>query len=269
MSRILRFALVPACLLAIVSMIGQAGDKKPAAWKTFLPESAYAELSKRSLERVGKLAKNDKAPLTELRAEALILAGTAMSTKQTEKVEWMLDDAKVLAEEAGTKSAAEAARQFAVAMANGKPLMHKMSQKKWPELIGEIKDVMMVFANKAKGGEGIPAELQYSAKVKSQNGTEALINALAAKKLTDANVAKMAKELELVGYRVAVVGSLTLERGPADKGADRKAWDEQAVIMRDSAIELAAAAHKKDGPAIVEACKRLENRCVDCHSNFK
>ncbi len=127
----------------------------------------------------------------------------------------------------------------------------------------------MVFASKTKGGEGIAPDLQYNTKVKNQNGIEALINALAARKLTAKNVAKVSRELELLGYRVAVIGALTLERGPADKKADAKVWNEQAVEMRDSAIALAAAAHKKDGPAIFDAAKRLENSCVECHGNYK
>jgi hypothetical protein len=40
-------------------------------------------------------------------------------------------------------------------------------------------------------------------------------------------------------------------------------------MMRDAAIELAEGARKKDGPAILEACKRLENSCVECHAYFK
>ncbi len=67
MSRILGFALASLGLLAALSMTGQAGGNKPAAFKPFLPDSAYTELSKRSLERIGRLAK-DKAPLKDLRA---------------------------------------------------------------------------------------------------------------------------------------------------------------------------------------------------------
>ena len=268
MSRILMFALASVSMLAALSTIGQGGDKKPAAWKPFLPESVYSELSKRSLERIGQLAKNEKAPLTELRAEALILAGTTMSTK-AQAAEGMRFDAKNLAEAAGAKNMMPSARELAAALAKGKPVMVRPSDKKWPALIGNIKDVMMVFASKAKGGEGIPAELQYNPKLKNQNGGEALINALSDKKPSNASVAKMAKELELFAYRTAVIGALTLERGPADKGADRKAWDEQAVIMRDAAIELAEAAKKKDGAAIKEACGKLENSCVECHGSYK
>jgi hypothetical protein len=269
MSRILMFALASVSLLAALSTIGQGGDKKPAAWKQFLPDPVYAELTKRSLHRIGQLAKDEKAPLTELRAEALIFAGYTLSTKQGPKLGALIDNAVLLADRAGTKGEAKSAREFGIDLAKGRLSMVPPAAKKWPERIGNIKDVMMVFAGKAKGGEGIPAELQYNPKLKNQNGGEALINALSDKKPSNASVAKMAKELELFAYRTAVIGALTLERGPAAKGADRKAWDEQAVIMRDAAIELAEAARKKDGAAIKEACGKLENSCVECHGSYK
>src|SRR5262249_31138828 len=145
------------------------------------------------------------------------------------------------------------------------------TEVKWPAVVGKIKPVMTLFEGKDKKGEGVHPDLLYSPKVKSQNGSEALIYALAAKKLTDANVAKMSKELELLGYRVATIGALTLVRGPDKKAnaEDAKLWDDQAVLMRDSAVELAEAARKKDGAGILEACKRLENTCVECHGTFK
>jgi hypothetical protein len=135
--------------------------------------------------------------------------------------------------------------------------------------VGELVDIMNLLRNQAKGGEGIALDLQYSAKVKNQNGIEALINALAAKKLTDANAGKMARELELLSDRVAVIASLTLERGPEKQKEYLKQWNEQAIEMRDAALELAEGARKKDAPAIFEASKRLENSCVECHGTFK
>jgi hypothetical protein len=263
MRRIAVFLVAPATVLALLSAAGQAGNK-PAMFKPLLPDSVYTELSKRSLDRIGKLAKNDKAPLTELRAEALIFAGYTLSAKNRAELAPLRQTAALVAKDKG-----DTARKVAVELAAGAPDKAAAPVKDWPAVIGDIKDVMMTFANQAKGGEGVSPELHYSPKVKNQNGSEALINALAAKKLTDANVKKMSRELELLGYRVAVIGALTIERGPADKTADVKLWNEQAVIMRDAAIEVAEAAHKKDGPAILEACKKLENSCVDCHSNFK
>jgi hypothetical protein len=264
--------VVLACLLpALGSMLGQAGDEKAAMWKRFVPAPAGEELSRRCLERIGKLAKDDKAPLKELRGEAILLAGYAMSTKGEPLAGLPRPQQLVqLASLADSKETAAAAHKLAAQLAAGKIDAKAIGEvKNWPEVIGDINDVMNPLATREKGGEGIHPDLHYSAKVKNQNGIEALVNALASKKLTDANAAKMSKELELLGYRVAVIGALTVQRGPTAKKEEAKLWDEQALLMRDSAIELADAARKKDGPGILEASKRLEATCTDCHGNFK
>jgi hypothetical protein len=258
-------------LLCLAGAI-QAGGEKTSAYKPILSEEAYQELTHRSQERIGKLAKGDEAALKDLRGEALILAGYTLSTQKYLNQRHPVQVSAVrLAQEAAKSDTADAARKRAAKIAAGK--FDDLSAVRVVSLrmvIGDIKDVMMPFANQAKGGEGVHPDLHYSAKVKNQNGSEALINALAAKKLTDANVAKMSKELELLSYRVAVIGSITIERGPGEKKkGEEKLWDEQAIVMRDAAIELAEAARKKDAAAIVEACKRLENSCVECHASFK
>jgi hypothetical protein len=270
MSRIGLMVAFTLALAAFETTSGQAGGDKSPAWKTFLPDQAYEALTRRSLERIGALAKSDKG-LGDLRAEALILAGYTVSAKDSSDKIPMRHGAVTLATLLGQKDGADAARKLAAELAAGRPGDKGDSVKNWPAVIGDINDVMVPLATKARKGEGIHADLQYNDKMKKQNGIEALINALAAKKLTDANLGKMSKELELLGYRVATIGALTLRRGPSEKkkGVDDRLWDEQAVAMRDAAIEWAHGAGKKDGPAILEACKRLENTCVECHSKFK
>jgi hypothetical protein len=274
-----RTASILACILIFLSLSalwapsGEAGDAKAPAWKHFLPRQEYEELTKRSLARLGGLAKDEKSEIGDLRAEALILAGYAMSTK-TGPLASLPQPAQAvkIADLGARKDGAEAARKLAIKLATATAdEKDTVEIKNWRGAIGDIKDIMYPFATRAKKGEGIHAALQYNDKLKKQNGIEALINALAAKKMTDANVGKMSKELELLGYRVATIGALTLQRGPAEKkkGIEDRVWDEQAVMMRDAAIELAEGARKKDGPAILEACKRLENSCVECHAYFK
>ena len=274
-----RTAPILACTVTLLSLsalwtpFGEAGDAKGPAWKQFLPRQEYEELSKRSLSRLGALAKEEKGEIGDLRAEALILAGYAMSTKDAPG-DGLPQPSQVvkIADLAAHKDGAEAARKLAIKLSAGKnDETDATAIKNWRAAIGDIKDLMNPFATRAKKGEGIHAALQYNDKLKKQNGIEALINALAAKKMTDANLGKMSKELELLGYRVATMGALTLQRGPAEKnkGIEDRVWDEQAVMMRDAAIELAEGARKKDGPAIFEASKRLENSCVECHAYFK
>src|SRR5205823_2757840 len=115
---------------------------------------------------------------------------------------------------------------------------------------------------RAKGGEGLPTELQYNPKLKGTNGIEDLVNALAAKKLTDANVGKVSKELPLVAYRVAVIGAITHDYGPTQEGKGQPGqWQKLSLAMRDSAVALADAAGKKDGAGILAASTKLEASC--------
>ena len=82
-----RIASTLACTLTLLSLLalwaptGEAGGAKAPAWKQFLPDKEYEELTKRALARLGTLAKDEKSEISDLRAEALILAGYAMSTK--------------------------------------------------------------------------------------------------------------------------------------------------------------------------------------------
>ncbi len=269
---ILASTVMLLALLTLWAPTGIAGGAKPPAWKQFLPDNRCDELGKRSLARLGTLARDENADIGDVRGEALILAGYAMSANSSSAGLLQPALAVRIADLGARKSGAEEARALAIKLASGKVNDKVLADvKDWRAAIGDIKDIMYPFATRAKKGEGIHPALQYNDKLKKQNGIEALINALAAKKLSEANLGKMAHELELLGYRVATIGALTLQRGPAEKkkGIEDRLWDEQAVVMRDAAVELAVAAGKKDGPAILEASKRLENTCVECHMNFK
>ena len=93
---------------------------------------------------------------------------------------------------------------------------------------------MTLFRNKAKRGEGTHPDLQYQPKLKNLNGIEALIGALGARKLNETNLNIVAKELPILAYRIAVLGTLTFELSP-DKAAAK--WHEsrsRCVIPQSS-----------------------------------
>jgi hypothetical protein len=140
----------------------------------------------------------------------------------------------------------------------------------WHKQLGGLDEVMDLLRPKAKGGEGLPAGLQYHPKLKGMNGGEALVNALAGKKLSETNVAKVSKELPLFAYRVAVIGAITRDYGPpaSAKGTPAQ-WQTLSDQMRDSAVALAAAAQKKDAAGIHAAATKLEASCVECHKAFR
>jgi hypothetical protein len=255
-------------LFAVASASGSAGGEPPAGWKPFLAPDDFQELTKRSLERLHALAKESKSSAA-LRAEALILAGYTISTKDAPAWANLRQKALKVATLAANKDTADEARKLAADLSaakggpksGGKPI-------DWPTAIGDIGDLMTPLANKAKGGDGIAADLQYTAKLKSQNGIEALLVALANKKISATSAGKLSKELELVSYRVATIGALTRRRGPHKNKDDAKLWEEQSALMRDAAVELAEAAEKKEVAAIYTASRRLVGTCVTCHDAF-
>jgi hypothetical protein len=271
--------LALAGLVALVAATGEAGGEKATTWKAFLPDEPAQALAKRSLTRIVERTKKDAEPSGEVRAEALILVGYAHTVKDASKTAELRDGALALVQDAADPKGAEQMHMLAAGLAEGKTkFAEPIKIKDWPQFIGDIKAVMTLFESKAKKGEGLHSDLQYSPKIKNINGSEALIYALADKKLNDANAAKVSKELELLAYRVAVIGEMCRVRGPGsypksdkkdDKKPDSKIWAEQSVVMRDASIELAVAASKKDSAGILEACKKLENTCVECHAEFK
>jgi hypothetical protein len=272
MSRMLG-ALIPALALTLLFVQGvapgPAGADKTPVWKPFLSPDGYQELVKRSTDRLRMLAKDAEAT-SALRAEALMLAGYSISAKDPTASAGLRHKAIKVATLAAQKDGDEQARKLAAELAPAKSdAKAAIPTIDWPAAIGDVVDLMTPLANKTKGGEGIATELQYLAKVKSQNGTEALLVSLATKQLTVANAGKMAKELELVGYRVATIGALTRRRGPTRHKDEAKLWDEQATIMRDASVDLAEAARKKDVTVILAASKRLVSACAECHATFK
>jgi hypothetical protein len=270
-------------LLALAATSSQAGGDNGSVWKEFLPTEVGKELAKRSQVRIGERAKAEADDVYEvLRAEALILAGTSRTTSADAKLRGLGSEAVNLANatQLAKKDKAKIVAILAGTLAKDKLDSPNVFEepKDWPKTIGELKPLMTLFETKAKKGEGLHPDLHYSAKIKNANGIEAMIYAMADKKLTDANAAKVSKELELLAYRVAVIGEITRVRGPAgypkgenkgEKKPDAKVWTEQSVVMRDASVELAVAARKKDSEAILEACKKLENTCVECHADYK
>jgi hypothetical protein len=221
-------------LFFLIRGASPAGDKA-APWQPFLPVEEQKVLASRSLEAIMELSKAGNKTRAEV--EEAILAGYALS------VERKSGDSK------------EANRREDIAKLKG-----KMQRK---EL---FVDMMEIFRNKAKRGDGIHAELQYQPKLKNQNGIEALIGALAGKKLSEENLAKVEKELPLLSYRIAVMANLTQHAAPA-KDTDR--WIKLASDMRDSALALAKSAKKKDANGILKAADALQDSCITCHREFK
>src|SRR5947207_10676743 len=103
---------------------------------------------------------------------------------------------------------------------------------------------------KNKGGEGLPAVLQSTLKLKGAqgNGIEEKIRTMAMKPMLPAALEKESSELTLLAYRAAVVGEVLHEFAPARKIGmkDPEEWRQYSLAMRDAGIALAEAARRKD-----------------------
>lgn len=252
--------LTAAYLLSALPV--QGGGDKAGPWKPVLSDDAYKILTQRSIAGIEAAAKSGaKNAEAKVQVEAAILVGYTLSIKNAD--------------------ADDVAKLRGAALMAGKPDLKKLADfgktvplspkalpdvKDWKVRLPDVDETMLLFKNKAKGGEGIHADLQYLPKLANLNGIEALIGALSAKKLSEANLTKVSKELPLLGYRLAVFGSVTHEIAP-EKG--KAQWRELSQKMRDASLALADAAHKKNADGIVTAATSLESTCTQCHSVFK
>jgi hypothetical protein len=219
-----------ALVLGLVASLAGAGAGVNSAWKSFLPSGAYQELKGRSARTIDSIKGNAEKDRKRKEVEGYLLQGY---------------------ERAASKAAEK----------NGSALRLAVGE--------DLGEMMNLLRDQAKGGEGIAADLQYNGKLKKQNGIESLIGALAQKALTADNATKTAKELELLAYRVAVMGAITHDNPPADKKDAQPAWRKMSLEMRDASLALAESAEKKDSASIQMASERLQNTCTQCHRKFR
>ena len=255
-------ALFGIAILASLATIPAAGEK-PTPWRPFIPVDSYANLTKRSIQTIEtKAASGDKNAEARIEVEAILLAGYSLNT----------------AAKNGLADYRAAARYAADMARSGKSKELVMFSQRVGKIkaVGDTSDVtkytkgtdlmMKLMFSKAKGGEGIHPDLQYLPKLKNLNGIEALLGALANKKLSDENLAKVSKELPPLAYRVAVIGALTHEFTPKK---DVEKWRDYSLTMRDASVALAEASAKKDAEGILKSALAIESSCIDCHSVFK
>jgi hypothetical protein len=251
-------------LVTVVLVNADAGDGKSAAFKPILSSDDFKELSKRSIATIESIAKSSAKDAAEkCEAEAAILIGYTLSVKNDDDVA-KVRGAAIQAVKTARKGDVKALKDFGTKIANATKAPAEV--KDWKTHLNELQWMMENFRGKAKGGEGLHADLQYVQKLKNLNGTEAFLGAIAGKKLSGENFEKIQKELPNFAYRVAVMGSITHEFAPAKDAAQ---WRELAAQMRDSAVAVAAAAQKKDADGMFKAAQALENTCTKCHTVFK
>jgi hypothetical protein len=249
--------MVPMMVL-LLNVPGQAGDKKASAWKAFLPIDSYIELNARSRKIIKEAVKSDdKNAKARIWLEFAFQEGYMLSLNWAGERTAKSREAVLAARKKELKELAE----FGATI----PVVPKRELEEFKTPLPPLADLMEIFRPRAKGGEELHADLQYVPKLKNQ-GIGALIGTLQAKKISEANLAKIAKELPNLAYRIAVVASLTHELAPA-KGAGE--WRDLSIKMRDASIALADAAQKKNADGVFTAAQSLESSCTQCHSAFK
>jgi hypothetical protein len=264
-------AMTAVSLWLVTGPGGAQGDK--AAFKAFLPATAYKELVMRAAKSIeADLATADEDSLKRAQVNAVLIAGYALSAQDATGAAGVEATAVDLAGIVTNKAKLDQAKKLAASLAalKGQP-GGKASVEALAKLPEDIGDLMNLMKTKGKGGEGIPPALQSNIRLKgTQNGIEEKVRELAKKKLAPARVGLEADELALLGYRLAVMAELTdLHPAPRKGGATPKDWHDLSAQMRDTGVELALAAGKKDAEAIFKVSGKLNSSCTQCHSLFR
>lgn len=276
MNRYGRCLIVGLAVLAAFWLARAQGQEgQPAdAWQPLLSKDAYKELVKREVEKIQQLlsAKPDEAALHRATFGAVLIMAYTKSLKEVagEDTEATFATALELHDALQRKDGLEAAKKLVADLAAGKTKA-RAAIKTWNKLLEPV-DLMDHFRTAAKGGDGMHPDLQNNIKFKGAlNGIEEKIRYLALKELPANTLKKEAKELELLGYRTAVVGSLTYLFAPATKKGNRDPndWRRFSLGMRDASLALSAAAAKGDATAMTRAANALNSSCSQCHGVFR
>ncbi len=143
-----------------------------------------------------------------------------------------------------------------------------VKKKKYdPLTVGKFKDPMHALSLRTKGGLGVgskPGEFK-------PDGVEAQIMSLGKKALTATALKKDADELKKMAEITVAVADITAAATPKKDDGKKKVknWEKWTKEMRDAALELKAAAEKKDSKAILNAAKNLDGSCTSCHQDFR
>jgi hypothetical protein len=254
---------------------GNATDQKDA-WRPILPMHAYRELAKREIDRIQTLLKEtpDIRALKRAEVGAVLVAALTMSIKgevDTDALRGTHRAALRLAHALKNKEPLAVTRDLTAALANERPTPDsRTGGANWRSLL-DTPTLMVQFLPKGEGGDGIHPDLQSIERLKGgKNGILEKIRYLSTNELTRAALENEARELELFGYRSAVIGSLTYQLVPAKMKPKKTAeeWRDLATQMRDYSVALAAGAQKRDTSSVLQASTRLRSACSRCHNAF-
>jgi hypothetical protein len=279
MTRHGRYLIVGLTVLAafwLAADSGQAGGGQKEAWMPILPKEIYKELVKREADKIQQIlgGKVEEDGLRRAAFGATLIMACAKSVKEGsgEDIDGTYATAALLYKALRQKDGLENAKLLAANLVAGKTKGAAAPNIKDLGKPMDNRDLMDHFRPVAKGGDGMHPDLQNNIKFKGAlNGIEEKIRYLDMKELSAAGIKKEAKELELLGYRTAVVGALTYLYAPPTKigNKDPEDWRRFSIAMRDSGVALASAAAKADAAGVRKASSPLNSSCNQCHSGFR
>jgi hypothetical protein len=280
MKRYGRCLIVGLTVLAgvcVAAGLGQAGGGKKDPWQPILTKEVFKELVKREAEKIQQVlsAKPDEDTMKRAAFGAVLIYAYTKSVKAgaVDDLDGTANKAVMLYAAIRDKGGLEQAKKLTADLlaGNTKAGAKAAFPKELDKLLTNA-ELMDHFRTLAKGGDGIHPDLQNNLKFKGAlNGIEEKVRYLSLKELSPAGIKKEAKELELLGYRTSVVGALTYLYAPPTKMGpkDPDDWRRFSLAMRDSAVDMAAAAAKGDVAAVFRAGNALNSSCSQCHSEFR
>jgi len=277
----LRGLIVSGALVAAVvglwSDPTEAGGKDEV-WKAFLPAKEFKILVERAVEAIDEslTGKVEEEGIKRAQFNAVMIAAYTLSTKEggsPQELATIRDNALKIVNMVTEKKKLNDAKKLAKALLGMKANPGaKLDVPDLAKFIDDRADIMEHYKTKMKGGDGIHPDLQSNIRLKgTQNGIEEKLRVLAMKEMKPAQLDKEATELALLAYRAAVHGSLTYFYAPAKKVGtkDPREWREISLQLRETGIELAQSALKKNPEVAFKASTNMNSACSRCHSIFR
>ncbi len=254
---------------------GRAAGDKASVWQPLIPDADAKDLIKflgqveQDALKAGQGKMDKKEYENKIATTPLLIAVITQSTKAGPDAQdlaayraaalQLSDDAQ-----GGKMDAAQAqAAALASLRANGGGSTEpaKLEDK------GELLDYMSLLKLRSKGGIGFGLKPPISP---TTDGIEARVMGLAKRAPSASEMPKQADDIARAGYVLAAISEITDAHTPKKSGGkDPKDWAQWNKDMRDSALQLVAAAQAKDAKAIKAAATKLNASCNDCHGTFR
>jgi hypothetical protein len=277
--------VVAALALGLWLTAGPRGTaaQKQNGWAPVLEEGEAKALIKRASDRIQeelsktpKDKKDKRKQMKNIQVRAVLIAVYATSTKPGRDKKLLTAYAVAglklgKAAGGGVNADPKQVKQLANDLVNAKPGANgNLGNINWQNELDDVDDVMHPLDKLSKGGDGLPKSLQTNARLRGNlNGIEDKIKDLGRK--APKNAAAEAADIHLMAKEVAAIANLSYVFAPEKDEGKKKVrdWKDWSVENQKAALDLAAAARKKNAAAIQNMAAKLNSVCNKCHGVFK